>query len=250
MKKLKKKPKINSNYSKKATKNRRTVYFYEDTHEYIDNKNIKYTSVTTFIKKYFPEFNELEQAKIYSERSQDPFELVLNYWKARRDIACEHGTNVHLSCEEYIKNKKFIFFEKEKTNKCSKAAIRFIKKQKIGDIIACEKLLFDVESFVAGQCDLIMRNKNTLIVGDWKTNESLKMEAFDDEMGLPPFDSYPNSDYFKYLVQLNIYLYLIIKNNYYPWAEDYKLLIFHISENEVKSFNLDIIQDTIKKIFK
>ena len=82
-------------YSKKATRNKRTVYFYEDTHEYIGCGGEKYISVTTLIKKFFPEFNEKAKALEISERSGDPVDLILSYWEHTRVKACEHGTNVH-----------------------------------------------------------------------------------------------------------------------------------------------------------
>ena len=235
-------------YTKKATKNKTTVYFYEDTHEYIDQDNVKYISVTTLIKKFFPEFNELEQAKIQAERSCDSIEMILNYWKARRENACEHGTNVHFACETYIKEKKILKFSKDKTNKCIKRAIKFIRKQNIGKIISVEKLLFDTQNKIAGQCDLILRDGDTLIVGDWKTNEKISKEAFNGEVGIYPLQNYPNSDFYKYFIQLNIYLYLILKNKHYPWAKNYKLMIFHIQEDEVKTIPLEINQNLIHEL--
>lgn len=235
-------------YSKKTRNNKVTMYFYEDTHEYIDELKNKYISATTLIKEFFPEFNEEEQSQLMHERSGDPIELILNYWKNRREAAQEHGTNVHFGCETYIKDKKILKYKKEKTNKCIKTAIKFIKNQDVGKIIACEKLMFDFDDKIAGQTDLIFRNKDTLIVGDWKTNHKISKDSFNDEKGHYPLHEYPNSDLYHYFVQLNIYLYLIKKSNLYPWAKKFELIIFHIEEDKVTSIPLEVNQKLIKKL--
>lgn len=238
------------NYSKKITKNKVTVYFYEDTHEYIDNLNNKYISVTTLIKNFFPEFDEIHQANEMHKRSGDSVELILNYWKMVRELAQEHGTNVHYGCECFIRGDKVQKYEKEKTNNCINSSIDFIKKQDIGKIISCEKLLFDFDDKIAGQCDLIFRDGDTLIIGDWKTNKKISIESFNNEKGIYPLHRYPNSDFYKYFIQLNTYLYLCIKNNFYPWAKNYKLAIFHIKENEVISMPLEVNTNLIKILIK
>ena len=249
--KIKNKKKEIKKFSKKTTKNKITLYFYEDTHEYIDSRNKKYISVTTLIKKYFP-FDEYQVAKEISERNGDPIDLILNHWKYIRDTACEHGNNVHFSCETFIKENKILEFQKDKTNNCVLTAIDFLLSDinKYGKIISCEKLLFDSENLIAGQCDLVLRKGNTLIIGDWKTNEKLSRESFDNQTGLYPLNKIPNCDFYKYFIQLNIYLYLIIKNNLYPWAEDYKLIIFHIKERKVIPHYLNIDLKLIEEVIK
>lgn len=235
--------------SKSATKNGKTIHFYEDTHEYIDTEGNKYTSVTGLKKRFFPEFDEKTKAKEKAEREGISAKEYLDYWEKLRDIASEHGHNVHYACEKFIKDGEIVKFEKEKTNNCAKSAIQLIKNfpQKI---ISCEKLVFCPEIKVSGQIDLIARSKNCLFLYDWKTNKEMAKESFDNEMGYPPFEDYPNSNYWHYVFQLNMYLYIIKRENLFPWAKYYALHLLHVKDGQgVQGYELPLIQDRLKKIF-
>lgn len=235
--------------SKSATKNGRTIHFYEDTHEYIDTEGNKYTSVTGLKKRFFPEFDEKAKAEEMAKREGISTKEYLDYWEKLRTIASEHGTNVHYACEKYIKDKEIITFEKEKTNNCAKSAIQLIKHFP-QNIISTEKLIFSPEIKIAGQIDIIARKGKCLFLYDWKTNKEISKESFDNEMGYKPFEDFPNSNYWHYVFQLNTYLYLLLREKYYPWAEHYALHLLHIRDGQgVLGYELPLIQDRLKKIF-
>lgn len=231
---------------KKSTRFRKTLFFYEDNHTYVDDCGENYISVTSLKKKFFPDFDEIKIAKEMSERSGDPVDFILKYWKTISDLANIHGTNVHFACEEYIKNKNIIKFDKKKTNDCCIVARDFIDKE-VKNVVTCEKILFSPSLKIAGQVDLISRDCDCLIIDDWKTNKKISKSSFDDEVGLYPFEDFPNSDFWHYVYQLNMYLYIIVSENYYNWAKRYKLRIFHVKD-KVVIYDIPIIQDKIQRL--
>jgi len=99
-----------------------------------------------------------------------------------------------------------------------------------------------------------------LTVYDWKTCKEIKTKNF-FEKGHPPFDQYPNSNYWHYTVQLNTYAYLLEK--YYKFVvvdgvcyRDVvvdKMMLVCVNpgfEKGYKLFDMPRVQDKVEFMFK
>lgn len=236
---------------KKASRKGTTVFFREEDHSYTDQLGNKYISVTQMLGNFFPKFDELAEAKIQAERANTSVDVYLNYWRKLNEIGTTHGTNVHLGLETYLKEKRILRFDDKRTSACVKQGILFCDEVlKSHRVVSVEKLLF-FQGLIAGQIDLILRQDDTLVILDWKTNkDEISKESFNNEMGFYPFDNIPNAAYYKYVIQLNLYLWIILVEKYYfNWAKKYKLIMAHIDNEDVKTYELEILpMETMQKM--
>jgi hypothetical protein len=72
-----------------------------------------------------------------------------------------------------------------------------------------EHTVWDTENKIAGTSDLIVDGKSIFSIVDFKTNKQIKyVNDFEDKFLLKPINHLPNSEYFKYALQLSFYAYL------------------------------------------
>ena len=195
------------------------VGFRESDHFYgnlLDN-SIKYTSVTTLIGKYEPEFDKefvskykalerlmsttdwkKEKGAIWkSKKIPNEFlevynisESVLN--KVQQDIldewakinkeSCERGTKIHAQLENS-------FYNAGSNITLKKFGIggKFECKKDYNDLdleygIYPEYLIYydnpKIDLHIAGQIDLLVKNGNSICICDWKTNKKIDLKGF------------------------------------------------------------------------
>jgi ATP-dependent exoDNAse (exonuclease V) beta subunit len=195
------------------------VWFREKDHVYgnINDPSIKYTSVTTLIGKYEPEFDKefvskykaleklipsdiwrKEKGSIWkSHRIPDEFlevhniskeELnkvqqdILDEWVKINKESCERGTKIHAQLENSFYNA---------------GSNITLKKFGIGGKFECRKNYNDLDLeygiypeyliyydnpkldlHIAGQIDLLIKSGNDIIIGDHKTNKKIDLKGF------------------------------------------------------------------------
>ena len=195
------------------------VAFQEGPHKYfnIDDPNIQYTSVTTLIGKYEPDFDTefvskykalerlipsdvwkkekggiwkshkipndfLEVYNISNEELSSIQQDILDEWAETNKIACERGTKIHAQLE----------------NSFYKAGSNItLKKFGIGGKFECKKNYNDLDLdygiypeyliyydnpklnlHIAGQIDLLVKNNNDIVIIDHKTNAKIDLKGF------------------------------------------------------------------------
>ena len=195
------------------------VAFIEETHKYfnINDPNINYTSVTTLIGKYEPEFNKefiskykalerlipanvwkkekggiwkskkitsgfLEVHGISSDELNKTQQDILDEWQKINKESCERGTKIHSQLENSFYN--------------AKSNIT-LKKFGIGGKFECKKnyneldleygiypeylIYYDNPKLglhIAGQIDLLVKNGNEIHIIDHKTNKKIDLKGF------------------------------------------------------------------------
>jgi ATP-dependent exoDNAse (exonuclease V) beta subunit len=194
------------------------ISFQEEGHIYTVKGEQGYTSVTTFIHKLFPHFDSTQiiQQILNNKRRNDPTykyygktkEDILHEWDVNRDAASAAGTKMHYDIECYFNNiyneNKSIEFE---------YFHRFLK-----DFVHCnnglelkpyrtEWCVYFEEYKLSGSIDMVFENPDgTLQIYDWKRCKSIEYEAFKNETAiLPSLEHLPNSNYWMYSLQLNLY---------------------------------------------
>ena len=114
-----------------------------------------------------------------------------------------------------------------------------------------EQTAFSLSFKVAGTVDLIGRNRETgnLAILDWKTNREIE-EANDyptERYGFPPVGFMPNSNFWHYTLQLNLYRVLLWLEKYYP-CKDAEMAFFHIKPMHVERYDLERFDKEISLI--
>jgi len=172
------------------------------THIYLDADNNQYESVTRFINKFVPEFDFEGKSKKYAAKYGMDVEEVRESWKQKNKQSTDFGTLIH----EQIENRLH-----KKESKYSRVIedIAFEIEDNFEGEYLLEHTLWDVKSKIAGTSDLIVDADSTFSIVDFKTNKQIKYtNDFEDKFLLKPINHLPNSEYFKYALQLSFYSYL------------------------------------------
>ncbi|HMS42720.1 MAG TPA: PD-(D/E)XK nuclease family protein [Pyrinomonadaceae bacterium] len=153
--------------------------------------------------------------------------------RVNSEIAIEKGKAFH---EIAAKVFQFVFFGSEVKNEgatekmisCFMDTLTFIRKA--GEILdtGIETALCSPTFGVAGTPDLVIHyaDHRTKII-DWKTNASLDPNNFGKSME-PPLDTLPDTSMAYYIMQLNLYAWLVSQNADVP-IENISAHIVHVS---------------------
>lgn len=167
-------------------------------------------SVSTLVHQFQQPFDEAKVARNVALREGRKESDVIADWHRKRDTACEFGTRVHETAEDCLhgrdpRNKPRDGKEKRYFGAAWRFGRELYGKYTIAGI---EKMVFSETLGVAGTIDLLLKNGNDYYVADWKTNENLKKQAFNNF--LPPFQHLPADSLTTYSLQLEMYR-LILK---------------------------------------
>ena len=222
------------------------VIFKEDGHIYqsldenLEKDKINWTSVTSFISKFKPEFDQQAIAKkcCKNKRSKwyglKPKEVVA-IWKKETKRAIKLGNWYHDEREEGMLD--FNTIEREgvvvpiiKPIVDSKG-IKIAPEQKLEPGVYPEHFAYLKSAAICGQADLVTIVNGKVNITDYKTNKEIKEKGFTNWEGITskmynPLSHLDDCNLMHYNLQLSIYLYIILKHN--PKLKPGKLVIQHV----------------------
>jgi len=245
------------------------ITFSEDDHKYFDEKGNQYRSATTIVHSLFPEFKQdmmayvcgrkrLMKEKGYATKEQVPVpecmemkKVMLAEWEANRIESCDRGTAVHRFAECKLLNIDFDGdLNQPKSEKMVKVVGPFVEELlEQYDLIETEKIVFCPKLLLAGTVDLIMQNKKTkkLCIFDWKTNKAMNLKDSYNQKGLLFLKHIENCNYWHYVIQLNIYRWILTKEKYGDY-EDVEMGLFHINTRKVKAYQIPKLDYEIEQV--
>lgn len=230
------------------------ILFDEASHVYsstINGNEIKYISGTTFIHKFFPEFDADKIAPFSAKKEGCTVEEIKKKWKQIGIEAVTFGTRVHEVCEDILLNRQIRNTpkdEKEQVVFKNASAISKTIREKF-KILGVEKIVFDETLKIAGTIDLFAQNDvGTYLVLDHKTNKSIELENKYGEKALPPIEELDNSNFNTYALQLNLYEFILRYSGYVPKNAKFKRAIIHHTLDRSKIIELPDYQDHIKNM--
>lgn len=251
-------PKLTFLCEKNHHKNDDQIVFEEDSHTYtiLCDPHTKYTSVTTYIHEQFEKFDaDLIIGKMisspYWEKNKyygkTPYEIK-KLWDIQRNEAADAGTKMHYDIECYYNNVpvennsiEFKYFKDFLQNNSHMTAYR------------TEWTIYDIELKLAGSVDMVFYNEEdkSYYIYDWKRcKEIKKTNGFNKFSINPVLSDIPDTNYWHYTLQLNIYKGLLEKN-YDINIAGCALVCLH-PENKNKTFQIHkvpILDDLIKRLF-
>lgn len=211
------------------------ISFDEASHVYTVNGDSTFTSVTTFIHKFFPEFNaESVIEKMRNGRDWGPHNKY--YGKTNKEITTEWsnsgkeasalGTSMHLNIENYYNSRpfddKFIATDEYKLFQ------KYLQDYANYKAYRTEWQIYATKYKIAGSIDMVYHDPNNpgkFIIADWKRSKEIKFEN-PYEKGLPPIQHVPHCNYWHYTLQLNLYR-LILEKYYSLEISEMFLVILH-----------------------
>ncbi|MBF0474550.1 MAG: PD-(D/E)XK nuclease family protein [Deltaproteobacteria bacterium] len=187
-------------------------------------------SCTTFIKTFFPAFDREGVSARYAEKYDLDQATVLANWDAKGTAAATLGTKVHRYAECLMTGQTPLprpaddieagYFES--------AALGVVHLLKKYEFIKSEMMIASPGLGLAGTIDLIMKQKKTFLILDWKTNAKIN-KSNQYQKGLPPIGHIDDCNYNHYRLQLNLYQYLLEKEKYFVDATGFRTGLIHLS---------------------
>jgi len=175
-----------------------------DTHTYtVDGQ--PYISVTTLLGTWFPKFDA--DKTIARMNTGRPADEIKAEWEQKGKEAAELGTQLHQSIESYFKGTpnpldtvEYGYFQE------------FVSKTQL-TTFQVEWCLYHEPTTLIGTIDYVsQREDGSLDLYDWKRSSELT-KGFGRCL-LPELSHIPDSKYWKYTLQLNLYRFLAEENGY------------------------------------
>ena len=244
------------------------IEFFEEDHRYQirEKPEVEFTSSTTWIKKFFPEFERERISAAYARKHGLRQEDVLAEWDEKSRIARERGTLVHECAERaigrYLENGEVLSIdelwspemcvegdEPTKTLALVEAMHEAIcKMTKVLKFRETEWVIASPELQIAGMVDLVV-NLDTpsgpkVGLYDWKTNAKID-QANPWQTGLGPLVHLSDCNFHHYALQLNLYEYLCRKEGYFPEETQFQKVIIHLGRSGYKTYKCPDMQKEI-----
>jgi len=218
------------------------ISFEEETHTYtIDGEKEGWTSCTGFLHNFFGEFDadaviskmmaspKWSQSKYYGKTAEE----IKKGWSDSGTEASSLGTRMHLDIEHYNNAEPvgnlagddwppqegpewdyFLKFEKKHRKKRGFVPFR------------TEWLVFKEDIKLAGSIDMVyLKPDGTFAIYDWKRAKEIKYEN-SYQSGLPPINHLPDTNYWHYSLQLNVYR-RVLEELYGATVSEMALVILH-----------------------
>ena len=111
-----------------------------------------------------------------------------------------------------------------------------------------EWLVWDRSVMIAGSIDMVYRKPDgTLAIYDWKRAKEIKTDNRYDNM-LGPVSHLPDTNYWHYSIQLNVYR-RILQENYGETVSELALVILHPNNSKFRVLQLAMMEEEVDGIF-
>ena len=232
------------------------IEFDEPTHRYTINGTCKdWISCTGFLHNFFPHFDpdatvkkmmkspKWPQSKYYGMTADE----IKNQWSNSGKDASEAGTAMHLGIEMHHNGAEHLVEAPVKETAEWKYFMNYWTEfEKDLEPYRTEWEVWSEEHKLAGSIDMIYRRKSDgrFLIYDWKRSKEIKTTN-DYESGYAPVDHLPNTNYWHYTLQLNVYKWFLETFYGLDVAELY-LLILHPDNKNYRRLRLNILGDEVK----
>lgn len=260
----------------------------------LKDSSIQYTSVTTLIGKYEQPFDKeftskykaleklipsdiwkkekgaiwrshkipkdfLEVYNISEEELNKVQQDILDEWAKINKESCERGTKIHAELENS-------FYKAGMNVKLDKFGIggKFQCKKNYNELdleygVYPEYLIYydnpKINLHIAGQIDLLIKDGNDIIIGDWKSNAKIDQKGFYDSSTRStkkmkyPLTNIEDCNLWHYYLQLSTYAWMIQKIN-----SDFnikRLFIYHFDHDGKETlYEVPYLKNDVEKMLK
>lgn len=223
-----------------------SLIFKPEKHEYIsiNNENIPWTSVTSFISRFKQPFDadtisvkssKNKKSKWYGMKPEE----IRAAWKSEAKRATDLGTWYHNQRETDLCGLDTI--EREGVvvpvvKPVEVDGVKYAPEQKLTEGVYPEHMVYLKSVGLCGQSDLVEVVNGKVNITDYKTNKEIKTESFTSWDGgkqkmHSPLSHLDDCNLNHYNLQLSLYMYIILKHN--PRLKPGNLHIHHIMFEEV-----------------
>jgi hypothetical protein len=249
---------LNLNYLTNLNSHERDshITFDEGPHIYTVDGESNYTSVTTWNHSHFEHFdadaiiNKMMASKNWTTNKyfgKTPDEIKA-LWDANRDEAAGAGTKMHYDIECYYNqcpnendSIEYSYFK------------RFAEDYKHLRPYRTEWMVWQKDIRIAGSIDMVFENEDgSLLIYDWKRcKEILKTTAFNKFAKTECISHLPDTNYWHYCLQLNVYKY-ILETNYNKRVSGLFLVCLHPNNKNQSYLRISVVdlQTEVAELFE
>ena len=225
---------------------------------FVPGEKHNFTSVTSLLKKFFPKFEKKEVAKKYAKKHGLDWKDVEQGWTKLGKEAAKRGNKYHKFSEKVYE--KYVQGKYEDTvsgfgsdkieNRMEKVLLNLFTKFRP---LPPETVIGSFTFQLAGSVDLLMlssyfsKEKNSLLIADWKFVKEIKETNMWERCNYP-IQHFDNCNYWQYVLQLNLYSYLIKREKYFQNYTNYILKIFHVTEDNIVEIEVPDCQQDVRNM--
>jgi len=189
----------------------------------------KYLSTTRFIKSLFSDFNPDEacknilSSKKMNDKNYEYFGMnekeIQNLWK----FQIQSGKKLHKNIQDY-----YLGIKQENISPEFQYFLNFVSDNPQYELYSSEKKIFSNKYLISGIPDAIykIKDKNYALC-DWKRVKKMDTcNHFEKYSTFEPISYYPDTNYYHYCLQLNIYKF-ILEEEYDIIVDEMMLVVLH-----------------------
>jgi len=199
------------------------IIFKERTHQYFNEENKQYISVSALIKRLEPKKDWDEIKRKYAKKNGMTVPEVTAKWERARILGSGAGTIYHADRERELLEAESIEYDgvncakqfclMEQGNKVS------IPIEKLNDnTIYPELIIYDHKYRICGQSDKVIVANKRIHILDYKTDKSIETKAFSSDWVKPehllePVSHLENCNFNIYSLKMSTYMFMLWKQN-------------------------------------
>ena len=245
---------INYLAKKNKTKRDNNISFQEEGHKYKVNGETDYTSVTTYIHTLGESFNEnqvikkmkksknWENSKYFGKSDEE----IKKIWSDNRIFAATAGTKMHYDIEC-----KYNGLDVSNDSPEFKHFMNFYNDYKNLIPYRTEMLIYKEEVKLSGSVDMIFCNENgEYEIYDWKRSREInKNSKFNKWLNHHVVDHLPDTNYWHYALQLNIYKAILVEK-YNMNITNLYLVVLHPEHSDYLRIPIPDLQNEVRMLFQ
>lgn len=213
------------------------VTLRESDHVYLNEKNERYTPVSTVLGAYKNPFDTERIAAEYAEKNGKTAQFWIDTWAAGSAYANRKGTAFHNLKENFVENSAFF---KHDIMLSPVKNWKQLRESKPGftysdlPVGTYTELTMAHHGFkIAGTADLVtILPDGWADIDDYKTNKALKFEGFRKQTMKAPLHGVQDCNYWHYVLQLNIYGWLLAQYGFK--IRRMRLLYYNMQDEHVE----------------
>lgn len=205
-----------------------SIQFIEETHKYVTDEGKELISVSAFTDLFKEKVDWRKKAegvakRLTKEGTPTTTQDILFKWENKRNISADVGTILHNMHEnELLRNGKTDIFGKEYpvyqfpkyTGNKKSIPIHSLEN----NMVYPELMIYDVNSMICGQSDLVSIIDDHIHIYDYKTDQEIKFVGYSSKWEsakcyLPPISHLEECNGNTYSLKMSLYMYMLWKAN-------------------------------------
>ena len=245
------------------------INFVEKTHKYYVNGSCEGNiSCTGFIHEFFGHFdgkailtkmrrnpNKWAQSKYFGKTDEE----IMKEWSDSGKAASEAGTAMHLAIEQFLHGSPEQIHPEILTTPEWRYFLKFwedcgpdLEPYRSEWEVFTDSLTPNGERKIklCGSIDMVFRRKSDgkFVIYDWKRSKEIKSDnPFGS--GLAPLEHLPDTNYWHYTMQLNVYKW-ILEKYYNVEVGDLYIVILHPDNTSYRRMRLNIMEDEVEDMIE